>query len=313
MESSKVKTLVILGIHLLCVFAASVQGLSSGEPDNVIDLLAALNLSRQTSGVSTLPDPDDVVYRVRPRAPHLSLPLEYSQLLRTALQGAMGLHLMAHQAQSSDATLLSLSSSTSPILQVTSSTLRNTLHVDYLAGGGDAVVIPIKREEKINLELPQDLIITLASTPGKKESKFNGHLKTAVISLKPYLRRPWHCDNIPDALPPSPHTNIHHNDSQTSSRPMLRQDSSARKPPTNHRTQTSHHPHDVQNDQLHRGGGGGLGPPGLPQGVKSASQAQKDDRLKKVEKMVEELARMLDMVKAQVAAARPIRDCWFEL
>lgn len=232
----------------------------------MIDLLAALNLSRQTSGVSTLADPDDVVYRVRPRAPHLSLPLEYSQLLRAALQGAIGLHLTAQQALSSDATLLSLSSSTSAILRVTSSTLRNTLHVDYPAGGGgrghasfpgtnpfssgewvqlavslephrllffvdcqEAVVVPIKREEKINLELPRDLLITLASTPGKKESRFNvglslihssvspsapafegsllslwffvlswaqGHLKAAVISLKPYLRRPWRCDNI---------------------------------------------------------------------------------------------------------------------
>lgn len=46
-----------------------------------------------------------------------------------------------------------------------------------------------------------------------------------------------------------------------------------------------------------------LGPPGSPQGVKSVSQAQKDDRLKELERRLEELAHMLDTVKTQVCFA----------
>ena len=81
---------------------------------------------------------------------------------------------------------------------------------------------------------------------------------------------------------------------------MFQQDASSSKPKTSHRPagQTNHYPQDVQSDQLHRGVV--LGPPGSPQGVKSVSQGQKDDRLKTLEKRVEELARMLDMVKTQV-------------
>jgi len=57
--------------------------------------------------------------------------------------------------------------------------------------------------------------------------------------------------------------------------------------------------------QLQRGAV--LGPPGSPQGVKSVSQVQTNDRLDKLEKRLEELIHMLDMVKAQVITA-PMYD-----
>lgn len=89
---------------------------------------------------------------------------------------------------------------------------------------------------------------------------------------------------------------------------MFQQDASHSKPHSSHRSahQTNHYPQDVQSDQLQRGVL--LGPPGSPQGVKSVSQAQKDDRLKKLEKRLEELALMLDMVKTQVHVAIRIYD-----
>lgn len=90
-------------------------------------------------------------------------------------------------------------------------------------------------------------------------------------------------------------------DSGTDSSRTFQQGASPSKPPTSHRPvdQTSNYPQDVQSDQLQRGVV--LGPPGSPEGVRSVSQVQKDDRLKTLEKRMDDLARMLDMVKAQVA------------
>lgn len=180
----------------------------------VIDLLAALNMSHHITGVSRLQSAGSVTYRIRPRAPYLSLPREYSNFLYSNLHSAgMGVHLVGHQSSSSRATLFSLSSGSSPILQIISSTLNNTLRLDYQAGGGggqgltsfhfprrnpfsreewvqlavsletdrvaffvdcqEAVVVQIKSKERINLELPQDVAVTLGSTPGKKDSKFS--------------------------------------------------------------------------------------------------------------------------------------------
>ncbi|XP_022610122.1 kielin/chordin-like protein [Seriola dumerili] len=339
MDSDKLKTLMLLGIHLLWVFALSVRGHAASNHENVIDLLAALNMSNHSSGVARMQSPGSVIYRIRPRAPYLTLPPEYSQFLSSNFQGSMGVYFVGHQSSGSSATLFSLSSLSSPILQIISSTLNNTLHLDYQAGGGaqglasfhfpwrnpfsrdewvqlavslepdrlvffvdcqEAVVVPMKSEERIYLELPQNVVITLASTPRRKASKFNGHLKTAEISMKAYLRRPWHCDNVTDALPPSQHTDTQSSDSWTDSSRTSLQGASHSKLQTSHRPvekKNSRYPLDIQSDQLQRGVV--LGPPGSPQGVKSVSQAQRDDRLKKLEKRMEELAHMLDMVKAQ--------------
>lgn len=106
--------------------------------------------------------------------------------------------------------------------------------------------------------------------------------------------------SLPDALPPSQHTDAHSSDSRTVSSRTFQRDASPSKPQTSQRPTdlTNHYHQDVQSDQLQRGVL--LGPPGSPQGVKSVSQAQKDNRLKKLEKRLEELAHMLDMVKTQV-------------
>lgn len=178
----------------------------------VIDLLAALNMSHHISGVARVQSPSSVMYRIRSRAPYLTLPPEYSQILHSSHRGSMGLYFVGRQSPGSSATLFSLSSTSSPILQIISSTPNDTLYLDYQAGGGaqglasfhlprrnpfssdewvqlavslepnrlaffvdcqEAVVVPLKSEERINLELPQNVVITLASTPRRKASKFN--------------------------------------------------------------------------------------------------------------------------------------------
>lgn len=189
-------------------------GLSCFISSPVIDLLAPLNMSHHISGVSILQSPPGrATYRIRPKAPNLILPREYSHFLYSNLQGGMGVHLVGHQASGSSATLFSLSSASSPILQIISSTINDTLRVDYQAGGGaaqslasfhfprrnpfsreewvqlavsletdrlaffvdcqEAVVLQLKSQERINLQMPQDVVVTLASTPGKKDSKFS--------------------------------------------------------------------------------------------------------------------------------------------
>ncbi|XP_035499032.2 kielin/chordin-like protein [Scophthalmus maximus] len=339
MESGKLRTPLLLWIQLFWVFALRARAHAGSHHDNVIDLLEALNMSHHISGVSKAQSPDGVIYRIRPRAPYLTLPPEYSQFLHSNLLGSMGVHFVGRQSSGSSATLFSLSSPSAPILQIVSSTLNNTLHLEYQAGGGaargltsfhfptsnpfsgeewvqlavslepdrlaffvdceEAVVVPIKSEGRINLELPQNVAITLASSPQRKDSKFSGHLKTAEISMKAYLRRPWLCDNITDNLPSSKYVDDQSSDSGTDSSRTFQQGASPSKPPTSHRPvdQTSNYPQDVQSDQLQRGVV--LGPPGSPEGVRSVSQVQKDDRLKTLEKRMDDLARMLDMVKAQ--------------
>lgn len=43
----------------------------------------------------------------------------------------------------------------------------------FFADCKEAVVIGIKSANRISLEVPQDVVIALGSTPGKKDSKFN--------------------------------------------------------------------------------------------------------------------------------------------
>lgn len=167
-------------------------------------------MSDRISGVFRLQSlSGPAVYRIRPRAPSLTLPPEYSRLLHSNIQGSMGVHFAALQAPGTSATLLSLSSASSPILQLISSTLNDTLHLSFLNGKRfanfgfpgrnpfsreewvqlavsleperlaffidcqEAVILHLKHEENINLMIPQDVVVTLASTPGKKDSKFS--------------------------------------------------------------------------------------------------------------------------------------------
>lgn len=111
------------------------------------------------------------------------------------------------------------------------------------------------------------------------------------------------CSLPPDDLPPSQYTHMHSSDSQSDSSQMFQQTASLSKPQMSHRPKdkTNLYPQDVQRDQLQRAVM--LGPPGSPQGAKSGSQEQKDDQLKNLERRLEELARMVDMVKTQVHIA----------
>lgn len=185
------------------------------------DLLAALNISRQRSGVSRLQSPNGVTYKIRHRAAYLILPQEYSSFLHSNFQGSIGVHLVGRQASGTSATLFSLSSATSPILQIISSTINNSLHLDYQSAavslgrfyfpqrnpirGGEwvqlavslepdrlvfyadcqePVIIGIKSENRIRLDIPHDVVIALGSTPGKTESKF-------IVSFIHIQQRPF--------------------------------------------------------------------------------------------------------------------------
>ncbi|XP_068507212.1 kielin/chordin-like protein isoform X1 [Syngnathus scovelli] len=326
---------VLVLLDLLWLVAMSAQGMAAAPyQNNEIDLLSALNISHPKSGLSRLHSPTGTVYRIRPRAPHLTLPAQYSRILRSEFQGSMGFHLVGQQLQRTNISLLSLSTS-SVLLQLTSSTLDDVLRVDYRAGGGirsflfpetnpfssgkwvqlavslepdrlvyfadcqEVQVVLVKAKEKLELELPQDVVITLGSTPGRKDSKFSGQFKKAEISLKAYKTRPWHCDNVTDALPAS--TSIDSADSHVSGPGLQRETpSTSGKPKRKHRAslQSAHYPpHSIQSPQLQRGAV--LGPPGLPQGGKSISQVHRDEGLSRLESRLEDLARKMDLLQAQ--------------
>ncbi|KAF3688881.1 Kielin/chordin-like protein Cysteine-rich motor neuron 2 protein [Channa argus] len=237
MESGKLRPLMLL--NWLSFFALSVQGHSESNQEDVIDLLAALNMSQDLAGVARLQSGGSEIYRIRPKAPFMILPPKYTHFLYSNIHGSMGVHLVGHQSSGSSATLFSLSSKSLPLLQIVSSTPNKTLRLDYRPAGGaqmlasihfpmrnpfsteewvqlavslepdrltwfvdcqEAIVVLLKREERINLDLPQDFVVTLGSTPGKKHSKFSGHLKTAEISMKAYVRRPWFCKTVTDNI-----------------------------------------------------------------------------------------------------------------
>ncbi|XP_014900210.1 kielin/chordin-like protein [Poecilia latipinna] len=339
MESSKLRTvllLLLLNLHLLWTFVMSLRGHSAPNREDAIDLLSALNLSQHRSGVSRLQSPNGLMYKIRHRAAYLILPQEYSDFLHSNFQGSIGVHLVGRQASGSSATLFSLSSATSPVLQIISSTINNSLHLDYQSAGvslarfyfpkrnpvrggewvqlamslepdrlvfyadcQEPVIIGIKSENRIRLDVSRDVVIALGSTPGEKDSKFIGYLKTAELSLEAYVRRPWSCDNITDDLPLPHYKDTHGPNSITDTSQMFQHDGSPSKHQTNNRPweEIDHYPGDVQADQQQRAAA--LGPPGSPRGVKSDSEEQRVDRLGVLENRLEEMARMLDMVKAQ--------------
>lgn len=163
-------------------------------------------------------------------------------------------------------------------------------------------------------KVPQTVCLLCLSVGLHFDSIFRGCLFRLQICSFVRLRIPRNlfltncCFLLPDSLPPSQSAEAHSSDSRTDSSRKFQQDASPSKPQTSRgaKDQTSHYPQNVQSDQLQRGVV--LGPPGSPQGVRSVSQAQQDDRLKKLERRVEELARMLDMVKTQVRVALRLYD-----
>ncbi|XP_038124813.1 kielin/chordin-like protein [Cyprinodon tularosa] len=333
MESSKPRTVLLLLLHFLWFSAMSLHGQSAPSLENAIDLLGALNLSQHRGGVSRLQSQSGPMYKIRSKAAPLILPEEYSSFLHSNFQGSIAVHLVLRQASGSSATLFSLSTASFPILQIISSTINNSLHLDYYsagvllssfpfprtspASGGkwvklavslepdrlvfyancqEAVVIGMKSGDRVRLDVPHDVVIAVGSTPGKQDGKFNGYLKIAELSLKPYVSRPWSCDNITDDLPQSHNKDTHGPNFPAETNHMFHHDTSPSKHETDHRPQeqTDYNTRDIQGDQQHRPAV--LGPPASPHG---AYQELTVDRLERLVSTVEEMARMLDMVKAQ--------------
>lgn len=216
--------------------------------DNVIDLLEALNVTRSIKGVTKSKglDPGSPAWKFRPRVPHLTLPWDYSVYLLSSTQGSVGLHFVAKQAKNNQGTLLAFLSPAAmkkdghPLLHLVSDTQEDQLRLEYrtpqtmepasllLPGGSpfsgskwarlalnidthkvtlfldceEPVIFGKEGEDELlSLILPLDLEISFASTPGNKESKFLGYWQTAEISPTGFSRRPWHCENRSDSLP----------------------------------------------------------------------------------------------------------------
>lgn len=107
-------------------------------------------------------------------------------------------------------------------------------------------------------------------------------------------------DTLPP--PPPPPQQQHHGNQSSPSHAgsSHKQHASPSKPPKSQRPseRSSPRPQDVQSDQLQRAAA--LGPPGSPVGGRSVPEDQRAERLAKLEARVEEMAAMLDTVKAQV-------------
>ncbi|KAL4659485.1 kielin/chordin-like protein [Arapaima gigas] len=129
----------------LCAFA-SVQlqqdvSLQFYDDENAIDLLEALNITRSIKGVTKAKglEPGVPAWKFRQRAPHLSLPRDFSIYFLSTMQSSIGFHFVAQQAKNSDGTLISLVSPAAlkedgrPLLRLVSSTRSNQLRLDYRA------------------------------------------------------------------------------------------------------------------------------------------------------------------------------------
>uniref|UniRef100_A0AAV2KTK0 Uncharacterized protein n=1 Tax=Knipowitschia caucasica TaxID=637954 RepID=A0AAV2KTK0_KNICA len=313
MDKNKLRLRVLLMIALFWISSCSLIG----EPLTMHD--TALNLSQPASGVSWVQTTTGVLYKLRSRTPHLTLLPEYSQIISSNIisSSSLGMLLMGLQSSHSPATLFSLCSPSSPILQIISSS--KSLSVEYWSSGAiqkpfvavfprrnpfvasdlirlavsvepervtffvecdEAVVVPIETEERINLTLPGDLLVTVGSTPGRKHSKLTGHLLAAELSLKAFLKRPWDCGSTDHTVLKSG------NGTGASTKPQKRPKSSLVQ--------------EEQRDQQPPSRGVVLGPPSPPHMTKSA-QAQGEDGLKSLELKLSQLAQMVDMMKAQNA------------
>ncbi|CAM5086109.1 unnamed protein product [Eretmochelys imbricata] len=318
--------------------ALSLQAPPGGEPgpelpplhygDNVIDLLEALNVTRSVQGVSRAPGPEPgaPAWKFRQRVPHLTLPWDYAVYLLASSQGALGFHFVARQSQGSAGTLISLVSPAAaardgrPLLQLASSTRANQLRLDYRAGpsmepasllfpGGSPFArgrwarlaldlqphrlalfvdcrpaVLLERgglRDALSLLLPLDLQITFASLPGDPASKFLGYWQTAEISPSGFPRRPWHCENLADPFP-VPYT--------------LAEEGYLAEPPFDQGSPLAPEPPalaDIRNYQQQPG------EPEFPPGLARPHPDALEDRMQRLEELVDGFGAMLDMVKAQ--------------
>lgn len=329
MDTGTVRTVALVKVLVLMTCARIVSGELLHVHDTVVDLLSALNLSQPLSGVSRTQTSTGTLYRLRSRAPHLTLPSEYSELLRSNVS-SLGVLLVGQQTSEQTAALFSVSSPSGPVLQITSSF--KTLSVEYQSAGGrlssvvfpeknpftgpelvrlaisvepemvtffvdceEAVFVPVKNEKRINLDLSGNMTVTLGSSVGRKDSKLTGYLLVAELSVRAYETRPFDCDR--EDLDHTKHlktvdqTNVPQNSPQNSPhRPMKKQ----------RLLSAMEEQKDLQQQQ-HRGVV--LGPPSPLHGTRTSSnpvQAE-ESRLKSLEFRVKDLSLMMDMMKAQNA------------
>ncbi|XP_018581810.2 kielin/chordin-like protein [Scleropages formosus] len=323
-----------LALQLLCAVASArlredARLAQEYGDESVIDLLEALNITRSIKGVTKAKglEPGAPAWKFRHRAPHFTLPHDFSIYFLSTMQGSIGLHFVAQQAKNSDGTLISLVSPAAmkedgrPLLRLVSSTRSNQLRLDYRAAhsmqpssfvfpGGtpfangrwarmalsleahkvslfidceEAVMFQKSHgEDVLSLVLPIDLEITMASMPGDKASKFLGYLQTAEVSTTGYQRRPWRCENLSDPLPFSTL-------SEQLVDPVM-EDTGEGDPRIHLEPQS-----DVAHDQPQRSP---LGPPGS-QGRFRAVASSEEDRLRRLEGLVEGLSSMVEMLKTQ--------------
>ncbi|KAM6437201.1 kielin/chordin-like protein [Liasis olivaceus] len=302
--------------------------------DDVLDLLEALNISRSMPGVTKAkgPDPGIPAWKFRRRVPLLALPWDYSVYLLSTVQAALGFHFVARQSPGSQGTLISLASPAAskrdgrPLLQLVSSTREDQLRLEYRAmhntepaslvfpGGtpfsqGRWVQLALhlepqrvslfvdcqepfvfeksSGEDLLRLALPLDLQITFASLAGDEASKFLGSWQTAEISPHGFPHRPWHCENLPEldlfslpyALPEEQYVDLLEG-------PSLELDSLPRFEPLA-LADTHHYQQEPSQPDF------------PPPGSARSGVASPEQRIQRLEELVEGLGTMLDMVKEQ--------------
>ncbi|KAL1257116.1 hypothetical protein QQF64_012661 [Cirrhinus molitorella] len=112
--------------------------------ETVINLLEALNITRSPRGVAKVKgrDPETPAWRFRSTTPHLKLPQKVLDYLFKTSQGVLGLHLVGRQNKSSEATLISITSTallqnaTRPLLELVSSTQADWLQLEFRSADG---------------------------------------------------------------------------------------------------------------------------------------------------------------------------------
>ncbi|XP_062990566.1 kielin/chordin-like protein [Elgaria multicarinata webbii] len=316
--------------------------------DDVIDLLEALNITRSIVGVTKAkgPDPGVPAWKFRQRVPHLTLPWDYSVYLLSTVQAALGFHFVARQSRGSEGTLISLVSPAAtkrdgrPLLQLVSSSQADQLRLEYRAVHNmEAASLtfpgsnPFSRsrwarlalnlepqrvslfvdcqepvvfekgggEEVLSLILPLDLQITFASLDGDKASKFLGYWQTAEISPSGFPHRPWHCENLPELdLPPLPYIGLEERYMDLTERQLFELGSPPLlEPPA--LTDIRHYQREPSESDF------------PPPGAAPPNMASPEERIRRLEELVDGLGTMLDMVKEQnsdlLGRVKSLEDC----
>ncbi|XP_067915424.1 kielin/chordin-like protein isoform X4 [Heterodontus francisci] len=137
-------------------------------------------------------------------------------------------------------------------------------------------------DDVISLILPIDLAIHFSSTAGVRGSKFTGYWQTAEITPSGFVRRPWHCENLPDSLP-LPYSLAEERYADSDEGFQFDEDVSPRPASLSDISQFQQQQNDAEDC--------------LP--THNLPPRNPEQRLDRLEEMVTSLSTMLDMVKAQ--------------